>query len=375
MSRVRIEAVGMSRFGRREETLLELCREAIDNLSQYSDPADVEAVFLGTMNPEEFTSTSNLAAAICDVACLSPVPAVRVETASSTGAAVFHEAVRAVKSGEFERVLCIAAEKMTHLDTKRTTKILAEVLAPVERKYGATMPAIAAMIARRYMHEHGMSREILARVPVKNHSNGALNPFAHFQKQVDIEKVLGAKMVSDPLTIYDCAPISDGACCAILSVKSGDVESLGLGQATDTLAVTDRDSLTSFRSTRIAAKKAYESAGVQPSDIGVAEVHDAFSAFEVIDSEDLRLFKPGRGWKGLEKGETELNGSIPINPSGGLKARGHPVGASGLSQIVEIYWQLTNNANKRQVDAKKGICQSIGGLANNNFVTILGAVR
>jgi len=374
MAIARIEGVGMTRFGRRSEGLLELCCEAVNDLSKSVTVDEVDALFFGCMNPEEFTSNSNLAVALSDATGLTSVPALRVETTSSSGAAVFQQAAKAIMSGECEKVICIAGEKMTHLETRRTTAILAEVIAPIERRYGTTMPALAALITRRYMHDFGMTREALAKVPIKNHANGAKNPHAHFQKPADLEKILGSKVVSDPLTVFDCAPISDGACAAILSSNRGNVAIKGMGQATDTLALADRKSLTSFNATKLAARRAYERAGTGPSEIDVVEIHDAFSTFEIIGSEDLGFFEPGQGWKAADSGETELNGEMPINTSGGLKARGHPVGASGLAQIVEIYLQLTGGAGDRQIDARKGLSHSMGGLANNNFVTILEAI-
>jgi acetyl-CoA acetyltransferase len=301
-------------------------------------------------------------------------PSVRVETASSTGASVFHAAYMAVASGCYENVLVIAGEKMTDLSTQKTTKILAKVLSPEERAYGATMPALAALITRRYMHMFGLDRETLALVAVKNHYNGSLNPYAHFQKEVSADSVLSSKVISDPLTLYDCAPISDGACAVILSAGKGHVKVSGIGHATDTLALAQRDSLTDFGSTQTAAEKAYSMANISASDVDVAEVHDAFTTFELIDCEDLGFFKLGEGGEALRKGVTALDGQLPVNPSGGLKSRGHPVGASGLAQIIEIYWQLQKEAGKRQGDgARLGLAHSIGGLANNNLVTVMEA--
>ncbi|MBF0477558.1 MAG: thiolase family protein, partial [Deltaproteobacteria bacterium] len=279
--------------------------------------------------------------------------------------------------GYMRHVLVLAGEKMTHLPTKVTTRILAEVIDRNERRYGASMPALAAMITQKYRHDHALTKrhmqDILAAVAMKNHGNGALNPYAQFQKPITKEKYLESKLVADPLRVYDCAPITDGAAALILSADPGPVKVIGMGQATDTIAVGRRGSLTSFNSTKKAAKRAYQMAGIGPGEIDFAEVHDAFTTFEIIGTEDLGFFKPGKGWRALLEGKTALHGPKPINPSGGLKARGHPVGASGLAQIVEIYWQLKGDlpAERRVPQARIGLAQSIGGLANNNFVTIL----
>jgi acetyl-CoA acetyltransferase len=363
----------MTRFGRREESLSDLFLEAAQKAIKDSEIADVDAVYVGSMNPDEFCGISNMSTVIADHLGMMK-PSMRVETASSTGASVFHGAYMAVASGCYENVLVLAGEKMTHLPTQETTRILAEVISPEERIFGTTMPALAALVTRRYMHDYGLDRETLAQVAVKNHKNGSLNPHAHFQKVVGLDTVLSSRIVSDPLRLYDCAPISDGACAAVLGAGKGDVKVTGIGHATDTLALAHRESLTGFCSTQMAAKRAYSMAKISASDVNVAELHDAFTTFEIIDCEDLGFFKKGEGGEALRKGVTALDGQLPINPSGGLKARGHPVGASGLAQIIEIYWQLSGAAGKRQVDgAHLGLTQSIGGLANNNLVTILEA--
>jgi len=233
------------------------------------------------------------------------------------------------------------------------------------------------MIAQKYAREFNLSplklEDILAQVAIKNHSNGYFNPYAQFRKIITKEDYLKSQMVSYPLRLYDCAPITDGASAIILTSQPTPIKVSGIGHATDTAAVSHRASLTSFNSTKEAAQKAYTMAQLNPSDIQFAEVHDAFTLFEIIGTEDLGLFPTGEGWKALEEGITHLQGRLPINPSGGLKARGHPVGASGLAQLVEIVYQLREGAGReRQLKrAEIGLAQSIGGLGNNNLVTIL----
>jgi acetyl-CoA acetyltransferase len=373
MDKVFVAGCGMTRFGKRDESLPDLVFEAAEMAQEDSKIENIDAVYVGSMNPEEFTGEGNISTVIADRLGITK-PSLRIETASSTGAGVFHAAFFAVASGFYENVLVVGGEKMTHIPTPKATGILAKVISPIERRYGATMPALAALVTRRYIHEYGLDRETMGLVAVKNHYNGSLNEFAHFQKEVALEKVLESRMVSDPLRLYDCAPISDGACACVLTSEKKDLRVSGLGHATDTLSLQHRDSLTGFSATQNAAKKAYSMAKVGPNEVDVAEVHDAFTSFEIIDTEDLGFFPKGEGGKSLKEGITALEGDLPINPSGGLKARGHPVGASGLAQIVEICWQLEGKANKRQVDsAKVGLTQSIGGLANNNLVTILEA--
>ncbi|MDP7423303.1 MAG: thiolase family protein, partial [bacterium] len=238
---------------------------------------------------------------------------------------------------------------------------------------GASMPALAAMSSRRYAYKYELSleelRNMLAAVSIKNHKNAIHNPLAQFQKEINLEKYLSSKMISTPLCLYDCAAISDGAVAALISADPGPVRISGLGQAGDTLALSERDSFTSFSSTITAADSAYSMADLSPKDIDVVAIHDAFTMFEIVGTEDLGFFPPGRGGYAVLDGLTDLNGSIPVNPCGGLKARGHPVGASGLAQIHEIYRLLMENPGW-----DIGLTQSIGGLANNNLVCILEKV-
>jgi acetyl-CoA acetyltransferase len=371
----------MTRFGKHpnrelEDLIYDAYKNMMKNSQDHGYTPDFDAVFVGSMSVDEFTGDGNLGSIVVDKLDLLPIPALRIETASSTGAGVFQSAVLAVNSGIYNNVLVVAGEKMTHLPTSRTTAILAKVLSRQERVHGATMPALSALVARRYLHEYDLSLEALAEVAVKSHYNGSLNQFAHFQKEVDLEKVMESRVVASPLRIYDCSPISDGAAAVGLTSNKTDVKVSGIGQGTDRLSLQDRASLTSFAATRTAAKKAYEMAGRSSTDIDVAEVHDAFTPFEIIDTEDLGFFPKGEGGKAVLDGRTKINGELPINTSGGHKARGHPVGASGLAQVVEIVWQLRGECERRQVEkAKIGLTQSIGGFASNNFVNIMEAVQ
>jgi acetyl-CoA acetyltransferase len=374
---VYISGVGMTKFGRIKESLEKMMAEAAASALKNAGVDRVDAIYIGVMNVEEFVGDSNFATLLTDTIGLIGTPSTRVETASSTGAGAFEAGFYAVASGHMKDVLILAGEKMTHIPTAKATRILSEVIDRSERKYGATMPALAAMIAQRYAREYGLSlkklQDILSRVAIKNHENGSLNPYAQFRKTITKDDYLKSQMVSFPLRLYDCAPITDGASAIVLTSRPGPVKVSGIGHSTDTSAVRHRASLTSFNSTKEAAARAYAMAHVNPSDIQFAEVHDAFTPFEIIGTEDLGLFPPGKGWRAVEDGKTDLKGKLPINPSGGLKARGHPVGASGLAQLVEIVYQLKGEAGEgRQLGkAEIGLAQSIGGLGNNNLVTIL----
>ena len=374
---VYISGVGMTKFGRSKESLEKMMAEAASSALKDAHLEKVGAIFLGIMNAEEFVGDSNFATLLTDTLGLTGTPSTRVETASSTGAGAFETAFYAVASGHMKHVLVLAGEKMTHLSTAKTTRIFSEVIDRSERRYGATMPALAAMIAQKYARDFNLSpmklEDILAQVAIKNHFNGSLNPYAQFRKMITKEDYLKSQMVAFPLRLYDCAPITDGASAIILTSQPTPIRVSGIGHATDTAAVKHRTSFTSFNSSKEAAQKAYRMAQLNPSDIQFAEVHDAFTLFEIIGTEDLGFFTPGEGWKALEEGITHLQGGLPINPSGGLKARGHPVGASGLAQLVEIVYQLRGEAGKeRQLKRVEiGLASSIGGLGNNNLVTIL----
>jgi len=370
MTKVYISDVGMNKFGKSKESLQTLMYEAYSNTMTSEEPK-FDAVFVGSMNPDEFVGDSNFATLIVDHFGLYQTPSIRIDNAPASGSAAFEQAYFSIASGHYDRVLVLAGEKMSGLATSIVTRILSKLIDSYERSTGATMPALAALVTRRYMHDYGLSREDLALAAVKNHHNGSLNPYAQFQKEITVEAVLKSKMIADPLRLYDCASIADGACAAILTSKKTDVRVAGIGHATDYLSLQYRDSLTSFNATKLAAKRAYERANKTPKDIDVAEVHDAFTILEFVNPEDLGFFKPGDSIAALVEGKTSLNGNLPINPSGGLKARGHPVGATGLAQICEIVWQLRGEAGKRQVSADVGLCHNIGGFVNNNIVTIL----
>lgn len=366
----------MTKFGKSSQTLTGLFCEAAFRALSTSARQEIDALYLGVMNPEEFTGDSNIASQIANALGVTGLPALRVETASSAGAAALHAAFHAVASGYYRHVLVLGGEKMAHFSTSATTRILAEVIDRQERHCGATMPALAAMITERYRKKYRLSHSrlerILCRVAMKNHLNGSHNPYAQFQQSISEKTYFSSKLVSTPLRLYDCSPITDGAAAVILTAERTDVLVSGIGQGTGPLSLRERDSFTSFRATQIAAARAYQMAGLSPKAIDLAEVHDAFTPFEIISTEDLGFFPPGKGGDAVEAGKTSLDGPLPINPSGGLKARGHPVGASGVAQVVELVGRLRGSSKaKRQRGARRALAQSTGGLGANNFVTIV----
>ena len=375
MTDVWIAGAGMTRFGRRDENLPDLIAEAA--LAAMSDAGidRPDALVVAAMNPEEFTGEGNYGSLIATRLGLSHVPALRVETATSSGVAAVYAAYAAISAGFHRSILVVGGEKMTHLATPRVSELIGRSIDPYERSYGATMPALAGLITRAAMHRRGLTLREISQVAVKNHAHGARNPYAHFQEPVKLETVMESRLVADPLRLFHCCPISDGGAALLLTAAPGAVRIAGIGQGADSIAVRYRSDLTSFRATQAAAAAAYRMAGFGPERVEVAEIHDAFTPFELISLEDTGLIPPGKAGRATLDGETGLGGRLPVNPSGGLKARGHPLAATGIAQLVELCWQLRGKADGRQVPARVGLAQSIGGLATNNWVTLVEARR
>lgn len=373
MREVWIAAATMTRFGRRSEKLEDLMADAaLEALREAGREPD--ALVVTSMSPEEFVGEGNFASHMSTYLGLSRVPGMRVETATSSGAAALYAGFAMVSSGLRQNVLVLGGEKMTHVSTPRVSEIISRVIDPHERSYGATMPALSALVARAALAKGLITETDMARVAVKNHANGARNPYAHFQQPITMEDVRDSRIIADPLRLQHCCPISDGAAALLLSAEPAQVRVAGIGQGSDFLAVRYRSSLTGFQATRDAAREAFEMAGFGPELVQVAEIHDAFSPFEILSLEDIGLFPAGRASKAYQNGEVSLEGRLPVNPSGGLKARGHALAATGIAQIVELVWQLTGRALGRQVKAEVGLAHSIGGLATNNWVTIVEQV-
>lgn len=366
-----IAGVGMTRIGRRIEALQDLMAEAALAALATAGLEQPDALVVAAMNPEEFVGDGNFASNIASHMGMADIPTLRIETATSSGAAAFYAGFVQVASGHRRSVLVVGGEKMTHLPTPKVSELIGRSIDPYERSYGATMPALAGLITRAMIARQGVTLREMAQVAVKNHANAARNPYAHFREPVTVEQVMQSRMVADPLRLLHCCPISDGAAAVVITAERGDVRIAGIGQGTDTLAVRHRHDLVTFRATQAAARAAFAMAGFGPERVDFAELHDAFVPFELIALEDIGLVPPGKAGHITLDGETALDGRLPINPSGGLKARGHPLAATGLAQIVECVWQLTGQAEGRQVSGRVALTHSIGGLATNNWVTLL----
>jgi acetyl-CoA C-acetyltransferase len=342
---------------------------------------NIDAVYVGNMSAGKFIDQEHVASLVADYAGLADqhLPTIRVEGGGACGAIAIHQAAMSIASGVHDIVIVGGAEKMTDVGDVEANRILSSTTDQEwESVFGATFAGLFAMMARRHMYEHGTTREHLAAVAVKNHKHGSLNPNAQFQKEITMEMVLGAPKVAEPLGLFDCAPLSDGAAALILCAKEKarkftdtPVDLIGTGHASDFLAVHDRRDLTTIDSTVIAGKRAFHAARRTPADVKLAEVHDNFTISEIMAIEDLRFVPKGKGGYATEDGETALNARITVNPSGGLKARGNPVGAAGIAQAVEIVTQLRGTAGKRQVSgAEIGLTQTLGGTGATSVVHI-----
>lgn len=390
MRKVAIVGAGMIPFGRRDaDSLMDMLSaaslRAMDDAGVGDGPMD--ALYVGNMAAGMLNHQSAIASALADNLNLLPAAADAVENGPASGGSALKNGVLAVASGYYDFVLVVGGEKMSALIGPKATDVVATMTHPqAEYIYGATLPSLAGMFARLYMKQYGVTPQHLAKVAIKNHHNALLNPYAHIQTAITLEGILTSPeavvnnpIVAEPLRLYDCCPVSDGAAALVLcpadrvkELKRPAVAVAGFGQATDTHTLQEREDPTDLKAVRIAAQKAFAMAQLTPKDIQVAELHDAFTILEIAESEHAGFFEKGQGAKALEKGVTEIGGRLPINPSGGLKARGHALGATGIAQVVELVWQLRGEAGGRQVKgAERGFSLNFGGFGNNVLAFVL----
>ena len=369
-----IVSAGLSKFGKLKglyarEIFALAAKEAFERCPNLDPKKDIQALFIGHMG-ESYEHQGHTGATAADWTGLLHIPATRTECACASSGAALRAGIFAIMSGLYDVVMVGGVEKMTHRTTPEVTEFLAMASDyPFEQWHGITFPGLYALMATAHMHKYGTTEEQLAMVAVKNHHNGFLNPKAHMQKEVTLEKALNSRVIAWPLKLYDCSLITDGASCLILTkpeiakkFTDTPIHIIGSGQGSDSIGIYERENFTSLAAAKYAAKKAYEMAGVTPKDIDVAEVHDCFTIAEIIAYEDLGFCKPGEGGHLIEEGITTLEGELPINTSGGLKAKGHPVGATGTAQAYEIYLQLTGQAEKRQVENPEvALTHNVGG--------------
>jgi len=343
----------------------------------------IGAMYVGNMSAGRFIEQEHIGALIADYAGLATthIPSTRVEAACASGGLSFRQAFISVASGIEDIVVAAGVEKMTDVASGTSVEALAGA---ADREWegfvGATFPGLYAMIANDYMNRYPLTREQLAQVAVKNHYNGARNPIAQFQQEITLETVLKSTLVADPLRLFDCSPITDGAAAVILAplemardFTDTPVKVLASSQASDTIALHDRRDISTLDATVAAGKRAFAMSGLTPKDIDLVEVHDCFTIAEICAIEDLGFCRKGEAGRFTEEGATALHGDLPVNTSGGLKACGHPVGATGIKQICEVVMQLRGEAGKRQIDgARIGMTHNVGGTGATVAVHILG---
>lgn len=381
MRNVYVVGIGITSFTRLEYPLVEIA--AYPGLKALRDSGlkKVDHLYVANMGAGRVNHQTGLASAVVDNLSLTPAGAETIENGPASGASAIKQGYMAVASGMHDTVMVIGAERMREVNNLEATDFVATLTHPqAEYIYGITLPSLAGLFTRLYMEKYGVTSRHLAMVAVKNHANAMLNELAHLHQPITIEGILDSPeaatnnpMVADPLRFFDCCPVSDGGACVILTsaevAKKLDkpmIKLAGIGQATDTHAIHDRQEPTDLLAVREAARKCFEMAGLKSQDVDVAELHDAFTILEIVESEEAGFFKKGQGHIALEKGETKLGGKLPVNPSGGLKARGHPVGATGVAQAHEIVTQLRGDAGQRQVkDARIGFTCNFGGFGNN----------
>jgi len=373
--------IGITSFGRLEYPLSEIAAYPVMMALRDSGLREVDQLYVANMGSGRVNHQTGLASAVVDTLSLTPAGAEVIENGPASGASALKQGFFAVASGVHDVVAVTGAERMREVNNLEATEFVATLTHPIaESIYGVTLPSLAGMFTRAYMEKYGVTSRHLAMVAVKNQNNALLNEFAHLHQEISIEGILDSPesmtnnpFVADPLRFFDCCPVSDGGACVILASrevaeKTGRplVRLAGVGQATDTHCVHEREEPTDLLAVRRAAKAAFQMAGVGPSDVDVAELHDAFTILEIVESEEAGFFKKGEGHLALERGETQRDGRLPINVSGGLKGRGHPVGATGIAQAHEIVLELRGEAGERQVeDPKVGFTCNFGGFGNN----------
>ncbi|MCY4729054.1 acetyl-CoA acyltransferase [Natronomonas gomsonensis] len=388
MARAAVVGAGMTKFGVHDKPLQELFGEAalpaLDDAGV--EPSEIDAFYFGNAMSGQAENDTHLGPKLASHVGMAGVPVQRFEDACATSSNAFKNAVEAVDAGVHDVVLVGGVERCTPetgKDTAAMTRIFASAShRQYEQPTGLTFPGVFALFTKRHMHEYGTTEEQLAEVAVKNHGNGALNPNAHFGKETTVEEALDGPIVADPFRLMDCCPFSDGASAVVVvSEELADsydapVDVSGVGHATDVVPIGDKETPHVTQAARDAAAQAYEQADTSAAEMDFAEVHDCFTGAEILASEALGLVEDGEGGPAAEAGRTARDGDVPINPSGGLKAKGHPIGATGTAQLVELTEQLRGTAGERQIDgADSAVAHNLGGDAATTVVTVMEARR
>jgi acetyl-CoA C-acetyltransferase/acetyl-CoA acyltransferase len=382
MRRVAVIGVGVTKFGKHDRTSGELFADAaVDALADAElAPGAIQALYYGNVVGGETEHQLHTGPQAASILGIPTVPTTRFETACASSHAAFRHAVMEIASGVSDIVLVGGGERVLNVPTADSTEYFAYASdASWEQPLGLTFPGVFALVARAHMAKHGTTEEQMAAVAVKNHKHGTMNPKAQFQKEITLETVMKSAYIADPLKLYDCCPFTDGGAAVVLASEEiarkhkRAVWVLGTAAASDSMLLGDKKDLSRVMATERAAKAAYQQAGKSPADVHVVELHDCFTIAEIVATEGLGLFEPGTGGLAAERGWTSLGGKVPVNTSGGLKAKGHPIGATGAAQIAEIVTQLRGEAGARQVGgAKTGVTHTLGGNTATVLVSLFG---
>ena len=384
MEKVCVLGAGSTKYGKLDDSIVDIALQASVSAIESAgiEPKEIQAGYISNVFGVADKQV-HLGPVVMSNLGISEKPSLSIESACGSGSVSFREAFANVAAGFYDAVLVTGVEKVTHTGTEWTTTYFSYCSDFFyEGQAGVSFPGLFASMARAYLNEFNATEEDFARVAVKNHDNGLLNPKAHLRKKSTIDDVMNSAVVASPLKLYDCCPFSDGASAVILCSQNfakehgGDyIDVIGSGRGGSPAALQGRDHLTTIPSTKIATESAYKMAGITAKDVDFAEVHDCFTIAEVVDTEDLGFFEKGKGIEAVREDRTKLNGQISINPSGGLKSKGHPIGATGVGQVVEVYDQLTGNADERTVkNAKIGLTHNFGATGASCAVHIFQSV-
>lgn len=377
MTETYIHGIGMTKFGTQSEStmkelLLEACAEALKDAGR----PKVDAVFVGNFMGGSISNQEILGAIVANDLGLGYIPTAKVEGACASGGIALRQGILGILSGEYDTVLVAGVEKMKHASTADVTQAINAAMDTTtnEKNAGLTFPGFFGVLANRYFYETGATKEHLARVALKNRENALNNPLAQFQKPASLDEIMNARMITEPLGLFDCSPMTDGAAALVISRKKSPIHIRSTAQVSGPTKMQDAQNLLSIPAIGESGRIAYEKAGVGPKDIDVVEIHDCFSMTEIIAIEELGLFPRLEGWKAVEEGRTKPNGDKPVNTSGGLLSRGHPIGATGIAQVYQLVRQLRGNAANQVENARIGLAQNLGGTGSYSTVHILERV-
>ncbi|MDN3016149.1 thiolase domain-containing protein [Paenibacillus sp. BSR1-1] len=378
MNKVAVSGLGITPFGKHENTSLKtlLLDACLDALREANFPK-IDAVYIGNFMSGSLSNQEILGAITVNDLGLGPIPAVKVEGACASGGIAFRQAFLMIQSGEYENVLIAGVEKMKHATTEESTRAINAAMDndSNEKHAGLTFPGFFGMLANRYFYETGASKKHLAMVALKNREYAMNNPIAQFKKTTSLEEIMNARIITDPLGLFDCSPTTDGAVAIVLSKGEKGVIVRASAQASGSTQLQEAEDILSFPAIKESANRAYHIAGLGPEDIDVVELHDCFSMTEIIAIEELGLFKKGSGWQAVEQGLTKHGGKVPVNTSGGLLSKGHPIGATGLAQIYQIVSQLRGTSCNQVEGANIGLAQNLGGTGAYSTVHIFEGVN